>query len=78
MREKQLWLLITFSTTASAMALEEAFHTAGLPGRLIPVPTNITAECGLAWRAPLSSQPEAEALIDRQHLSTAMRCQTLL
>jgi hypothetical protein len=68
MREKQLWLLITFPTTASAMALEEAFQQAGLPGRLIPVPTSITADCGLAWRTEPCQRAASEALAARHNL----------
>ena len=31
-------------------AILEALHTAGNPGRLIPLPREISAGCGLAWR----------------------------
>lgn len=34
-----------------AMAAEELFRRAGLPGRMIPVPSQITAGCGLVWKA---------------------------
>ena len=27
-----------------------------VPGRLIPTPTVVTAECGLAWKSPLSAR----------------------
>ena len=30
---------------------EELFRRAGLPGRMIPVPSQIAAGCGLAWKA---------------------------
>ena len=32
-------------------ALERLCRERGLPGRLIPVPREITAGCGLAWKA---------------------------
>ena len=38
MREKKLWLIITFHTTTAAMAMESLCTEKGLPGRLIPVP----------------------------------------
>ena len=44
-------LVITFPTTAAAMACEELCGRAGLPGRMIPVPGEIRAGCGLAWKA---------------------------
>ena len=50
MREKKQWLIVTFYTTSAAMAAEKACGQAGLPGRIIPVPREITADCGLGWR----------------------------
>ncbi|WP_342994760.1 DUF3343 domain-containing protein [Parolsenella catena] len=44
-------LVLTFPTTAAAMACEELCGQAGLPGRMIPVPGQISAGCGLAWKA---------------------------
>ena len=49
MRQKQPALVVTFSTTSEAMAAEKYSGEQGLPGRLIPVPREITAGCGLAW-----------------------------
>lgn len=61
MREKHLRLVVTFASAADAMALERHCARQGLPGRIIPVPREITAGCGLAWSAP----PEAEGTIRR-------------
>lgn len=57
MREKQPALVVTFHTTTAAMEAEAFCQAHALPGRIIPVPREITAGCGLAWKAP----PEAEA-----------------
>lgn len=54
MRKKELKLVVTFHTTADAMAMEKACREASVPGRLIPVPREISAGCGLAWCAPLT------------------------
>ena len=56
MREKKPALVVTFDTTTAAMEAERYCLDHGLPGRIIPVPREITAGCGLAWKAP----PEAE------------------
>lgn len=56
MREKELRLVVTFHTTADAMAMEKACRTQEVPGRLIPVPRSISAGCGLAWCAPLTER----------------------
>lgn len=51
MRKKTPKVVITFSTTSDAMALEALSRGAGVPGRIVPVPTEIDAGCGLAWCA---------------------------
>ena len=56
MREKKLWLIITFHTTTAAMAMEKLCAESSLEGRLIPVPREITAGCGMSWRAPAASR----------------------
>ena len=56
MREKKLWLIITFHTTTAAMAMEKLCAESSLEGRLIPVPREITAGCGMSWRAPVESR----------------------
>lgn len=66
MREKRPALVITFPTTAAAMACEELCHAKGLPGRMIPVPGEVAAGCGLAWKA----KPEERALLEDE-LSSA-------
>ena len=53
MRTKELKLVVTFHTTADAMAMEKACKEKQAEGRLIPVPREISAGCGLAWCAPL-------------------------
>ena len=62
MMEKKRWLLVTFHTTAGAMELEKRCKAAGLPGRLIPVPRSITADCGMAWRAEVTIREKLEQL----------------
>ena len=50
-RQKKPALVIAFDTTAQALAAEKLFAESGLPGRMIPIPSQITAGCGLAWKA---------------------------
>ena len=51
MLKKKPTLIITFATTTQAMAMESFCVRENLPGRLIPVPREITAGCGLSWKA---------------------------
>lgn len=50
-RQKKLALILAFDNTTEAMAVEKYCMENNLPGRIIPVPREITAGCGLAWKA---------------------------
>ena len=52
-RVKKAYKIITFATTTAAMAMESLCLENALPGRLIPVPQEISSGCGVAWRVPL-------------------------
>ena len=58
MREKRPALVITFPTTAAAMGCETLCIERGLPGRTIPVPGEVAAGCGLAWKAPVEAETQ--------------------
>ena len=69
MREKTRKLVITFHTTAAAMAMENPLPPAGAAtGRLIAVPRELTADCGMAWCAPTDAAPALRALADSRNL----------
>lgn len=63
MRKKEEKLVVTFHTTADAMAMERLCRKTGAPGRLIPVPREISAGCGLAWCAPLDSREKLREIL---------------
>ena len=69
MREKTPRCVITFPTTAAAMAMERFCAGAGLPGRLIPVPRSITAGCGVCWCAPVEARETLEQAVMEEHLA---------
>ena len=69
MREKQLRLIVTFQTTTAAMAMEKLCLAQSVPGRLIPVPREITAGCGMAWSAPPEAREEIERVLREQPLA---------
>ena len=70
MREKKPRLIITFHTITAAMGMEIACGRAGLPGRLIPVPREITAGCGMAWSAPPEARADLEAFVRQEAIVT--------
>ena len=63
MREKKDTLVVTFHTTTQAMAVEKYCQQNGLPGRIIPVPREITAGCGLSWKADPADREKLEAAL---------------
>lgn len=50
MRESREFLVITFSQTADAIAAEKLFAGRQIPGRIIPIPRQLSAGCGLSWK----------------------------
>ena len=73
MRQKKPFLIITFSATADAMALEKYCLEHQLPGRLIPIPREIHAGCGLAWK----TQPDGEARFRSVLDQAGLRCEAM-
>ncbi|MGI6535856.1 MAG: DUF3343 domain-containing protein [Eggerthellaceae bacterium] len=58
MRIRTPKVVITFATTADAMAIEAAAKEHDdVPGRMIPVPSAIDAGCGFAWRCEPDQEP---------------------
>ena len=68
MRAKELKLIVTFHTTTAAMAMEKACAAAGIPGRLIPVPREITAGCGMSWKAEPADRAAQKPLLRKRVL----------
>ncbi|MBP3655722.1 MAG: DUF3343 domain-containing protein [Clostridia bacterium] len=66
MIRRTMRLVITFRTTAEAMAMERVCREQQADGRLIPVPRSISAGCGLAWCAAPQSE-EALMQLMREH-----------
>lgn len=52
MRQKELKTVVTFHTVTEAIAMETACMKEEIPGRIIPVPREIKAGCGLSWVMP--------------------------
>ncbi len=69
MRKKELCIILTFSTTTDAMAMESCAMSLGLSGRLIPVPTVIHAGCGMCWKAPISEKAMILTAMTKMQLS---------
>lgn len=69
LRRKEARTVITFYTTTAAMQTEDIAHKMALPGRLIPVPRELTAGCGLAWSAPPEAREALQDLLEQKRVA---------
>ena len=61
-RDPRPTLVLTFHTTAAAMQTERACASEGIPGRLFPVPRQLSSDCGIAWASDPADRPRLEDL----------------
>lgn len=74
MRKKEKALIIAFATATEAMEAEKFCAEQRLPGRLIPTPREISAGCGLAWKAPPEEKERLERALEAARLSWEKIC----
>lgn len=63
-KDETMWessgsVVVTFENMPGACAMEDAARQHGIPGRLAPIPSAVSAGCGMAWVAPAT---DAEAV----------------
>lgn len=68
MRKKELSCIFSFETTTQAMAMENACKKKQIPGRIIPLPKEISAGCGLAWWAPVKEKERIQTFMASEQL----------
>lgn len=69
-KERSLKRIITFHTTTDAIGFERYCMENGIPGRLIPVPGEISAGCGMCWMVPLDNAEAADRLAEEGIMRT--------
>lgn len=68
MREKTQKFVVTFHTTTEAIAFEKGCKSQGIPGRLIPVPRQISSGCGLSWALEAEFKELLEEYIEQNRM----------
>lgn len=68
LRKKSPKVVITFHTTTQAMKMESCARKEGMPGRLIPIPREISAGCGMAWSAQVEERARLEEFIKKEQI----------
>lgn len=56
--------MLTFYNTSGAIAVERFCKEQKIPGRLLPVPREISASCGLAWAVAAEQKKELKPVED--------------
>lgn len=62
--------IVAFPNTTQAMMLQSVASREGLPGRIIPVPRNLKAGCGMAWMVPEECEQQIRDAIQRHRINT--------
>ena len=65
MRAKRPYIVLSFRATVDAMAWEKHCLAEHIPGRLIPLPRELSAGCGLAWRMLPEDWQQWQSKLDR-------------
>ena len=63
--------LATFDTTHMALFFEKACRASGLDVKIIPVPRQISASCGLACSYPCGERDRVEAVVAEKAIEVA-------
>ena len=63
------WVIISFRNTTDAIRMETTAKQASMPGRIIPLPQQISAGCGLAWRAPIEEKAALLRFIENNEIN---------
>lgn len=64
------YIVVTFYTTAEAMATEKVCKMNNIEGQLIPAPPAYAADCGIAWRSPAEEQERLKAALEEADIET--------
>lgn len=71
MREKETCIVVTFYTTAEAMATQKLCKELNIDGKLISAPRSLSADCGIAWRSPLELAKTLQAALNEAEIEYA-------
>ena len=69
MRAKSPKTVVTFASLSDVMAMEGSARELGIPGRIIPVPSQIDAGCGMAWCAEATQRNGLVTQLERHGIA---------
>lgn len=63
--------LVTFETTHMALLFEKSCRARGLNVKIVPVPRQISASCGLACSYPCGSETEVKSVAAEKQIDVS-------
>ena len=67
-RKKEIWMVVTFDNTFKASKAAKILGEEGFEGGLIPVPREIKASCGTAWRGGKNDKDKVEDTLNKNKI----------
>ncbi len=62
---EQEWTVVLFATSSHAIRAEKILKQAGLTPKLVPVPRQLSSDCGLCIRVPGEQRKQLDLVIDK-------------
>lgn len=64
-----LYLVVTFATITDAINCDKEAKKSQVKGRLVPIPRQISADCGMVWRGDINMRQEVNELLENNHIA---------
>ena len=71
---RKAYRVLTFHTTDAAMEMEAFCREQGIRGRLVPVPRELSAGCGIAWRMEPAEYERFQGVIAESQIEIEQSC----
>ena len=71
MREKKPSVVITFYTTAEAMATKKLCKEQNIAGKMMSAPRSLSADCGIAWCSDIALRDALETALTEAKIEFA-------
>ncbi len=66
--KKENYIFVLFNSTIDAIYFEGAIADTDLSGRLVPVPSSISADCGMCWMEEAGNEKKIRVFIEKNKL----------
>lgn len=68
MLKKTMKIIISFHSFSEVLKFEKECKNNGIKGRIIPIPREISAGCGMVWSSELDTENELMKIIEVENI----------